>query len=1265
MLHAWTRRLAVAALAALVPFGTNSARAQNGPDVIVGDIPETSHYTSGGAVGGFRAYSIGTTSCNIGNQELTWNADTTVHPVISQNMYRLAGGRFEQIGQAWLKHGFCALQGTVCFSDCQPSQLGCGALGVHCSDPYSAGLNGQQGGLGPKFEVNATTGAFAYPFTGQGTTGDALFKRLRVLESDLTTAGALYFVSSMYVQPEDAAAGNNDNNESYRRVTVGGSFGLTLQGTTQRQKSGIEAWRDNDAAVVLTPADVPGDGRFILGYKVTDLGGGAFHYEYAVMNLNSHRSGQSFSVPIPSGTTVTNVGFHDVDYHSGEPYSNSDWTSSVGATSVSWATQTFAQNANANALRWDTIYNFRFDANVAPGAGGVTLALFRPGTPTSIAVAAQVPGGSAIPPPSNDLCANAFPISDGATSFSTAGATTDGPIETLCDNAGDNQVGADVWYLYTAGCDGAATVSACDATFDTKIAIYGAACPTGPNSALACNDDSCGTGGLRSSVAWTVAGGAQYLIRVGGFSTGGVPASGTGTLVVAGPPCGPQPPENDLCADALPIGDGATAFTTVNAETDGPAACGSLARDVWYLYTATCTGAVTIETCGATGYDSVLAAYNGPTCIGAELACNDDTCGLQSRITINATQGSQYLIRIGGFQGANGTGTVVIANDCPSPNDSCSGALPISAGTTTFNNANATNDGPTTCVVVGKDLWYRYTAPCSGPVTVAICGAATWDTVLTAYNGGTCPATQSRQIACDDDGCDTRRSTITFSTVGGNQYLIRIASWNNTAGGPGTLTLTGPDCPVPPANDDCNNRIGLAAGDTPFSTINATTDGPTHSACNFSGSNQITNDIWYNFPSNCTGALTVSVCQADYDAKLAVYDDAGCANLEARLLACNDDSCGLGPSVTVNTVSGRNYTIRVGGFNGATGTGILSLCCGVLPPANVAATDGACAGVTVSWDAVNAATGYEVWRNTSNNSATATQIAAPPGSPHLDATAVAGVTYFYWVKAVGVCGVSAFSSSDSGSRNGPPPAPTGVAATDATSCSDVTVTWNAAAAAAGYEIYRGTTNNPDMAELVGNDDASPFTDGLAAPGVGYFYWVVATNVCGASGFSNADAGSRGAPPASTSAVSASDDDPCDRIVVSWFDAAGATSYEIWRATTNDTGTAVQIGTDSASPFDDTTAPAGQVFFYWVKSVGVCGTSGFGPVDVGSRSCGLPGDMNCDGAVDNADIDGFVLALTDPAAYAIAYPGCDINHADVNGDNSVDNGDIDAFVDLLL
>jgi hypothetical protein len=370
------------------------------PDVIVGDIPNTSRY---GTQNGITSYSIGTTSCNLGSCWLLWISGTPDHPAIGQSMYRLKDGRFEQIGQSWLKHGFTALQGTVCSASCQPSGTGA-RLGIQCSDPYDSGLNGGQGRLGPKVDVNPNTGVFMYPDSRINLTGDVLYKRLQVHNADLDpnlNPGALYFVEGQYVTRDDADAKNQNNNASYRRVTVGAApFGLTLQSSTQRGQAAIRAWKTNDPSVVET--NINTDGLMIMGAKVTALGGGQYHYEYALHNLNSHRGAKSFSVPLPPGATVTNVGFHDVDYHSGEPFDGTDWTWFVTPTSITWSTQAYEVNQNANALRWGTLYNFRFDANMAPGSSLITVGMFKPGLPVSYTATtltpetcASAPNGSA------------------------------------------------------------------------------------------------------------------------------------------------------------------------------------------------------------------------------------------------------------------------------------------------------------------------------------------------------------------------------------------------------------------------------------------------------------------------------------------------------------------------------------------------------------------------------------------------------------------------------------------------------------------------------------------------------------------------------------------------------------------------------------------------------------------------------------------------------------------------------------------------------
>lgn len=64
------------------------------------------------------------------------------------------------------------------------------------------------------------------------------------------------------------------------------------------------------------------------------------------------------------------------------------------------------------------------------------------------------------------------------------------------------------------------------------------------------------------------------------------------------------------------------------------------------------------------------------------------------------------------------------------------------------------------------------------------------------------------------------------------------------------------------------------------------------------------------------------------------------------------------------------------------------------------------------------------------------------------------------------------------------------------------------------------------------------------------------------------------------------------------------------------------------------------------------------------SCVLVGDADCNMAVTVSDIGAFVLALTDPAAYAAAFPGCDATHSDMNGDSQVTVGDIGEFVNRL-
>src|SRR5262249_25949478 len=130
--------------------------------------------------------------------------------------------------------------------------------------------------------------------------------------------------------------------------------------------------------------DIQGDGRFIVAVKAIDIGGGMRRFEYAVHNLNSDRSAQSFTVAVPAGATIQNPGFHDINYHSGEIWSGTDWTPTTASNGITWQTQTYAQSTTANALRWGTCYSFHFECSQVPLT--MTLGLFKPGTPASVTI---------------------------------------------------------------------------------------------------------------------------------------------------------------------------------------------------------------------------------------------------------------------------------------------------------------------------------------------------------------------------------------------------------------------------------------------------------------------------------------------------------------------------------------------------------------------------------------------------------------------------------------------------------------------------------------------------------------------------------------------------------------------------------------------------------------------------------------------------------------------------------------------------------------
>jgi hypothetical protein len=143
------------------------------------------------------------------------------------------------------------------------------------------------------------------------------------------------------------------------------------------------------------------------------------------------------------------------------------------------------------------------------------------------------------PAPENDECLDALAVSDGATPFTTIGATDTGPLMPAgCGEGGPWEMISDVWFTYQASCSGLLEIETCGSSFDTYLAVYsGVVCPDIDMQPLVCSQNFplCGTG---SKVFLEVGAGDAYIIRIGSALPD---TTGDGTLTITctgdGPTC--------------------------------------------------------------------------------------------------------------------------------------------------------------------------------------------------------------------------------------------------------------------------------------------------------------------------------------------------------------------------------------------------------------------------------------------------------------------------------------------------------------------------------------------------------------------------------------------------------------------------------------------------------------------------------------------------------------------------------------------------------
>ena len=262
--------------------------------------------------------------------------------------------------------------------------------------------------------------------------------------------------------------------------------------------------------------------------------------------------------------------------------------------------------------------------------------------------------------------------------------------------------------------------------------------------------------------------------------------------------------------------------------------------------------------------------------------------------------------------------------------------------------------------------------------------------------------------------------------------------------------------------------------------------------------------------------------------------------------------------------------------------------------------------LSVTWQAVRLAESYEVWYGTSGNSAQAVKFGGDISGTEIVITNLTNEqTYYVWIKAKNVAGTSGFSLSANAKPSAFAVLPeTPDVPTVTPGSRELAVSWPAAEGALSYEVWTGVTNNAADAAKRGADvfDTSVTLNNLANDTT-YYIWVMAKNSVGTSGLSPMASGTPSAfaapPPAPQSAPTISAGS--GQLAVSWQEAEGALSYEVWMATTSNPTVATKSGDVSELSAVVAGLTNNTTYYVWINAKNSRGTSDFSPMASGTPS----------------------------------------------------------------
>jgi len=458
---------------------------------------------------------------------------------------------------------------------------------------------------------------------------------------------------------------------------------------------------------------------------------------------------------------------------------------SPSGTEVQLTTMRFDSADHLNNVTFTTPH---FTGEKSNGTWKVRVADVDPiivGTLTGASI--TVYGSNSPLPPANDNFESAEEFDAPSVTFNTSnrGATR----QTGEPRHADQRGGGSLWWLYRPATTGYLTLETTGSAVDTLLAVYRGDSLTGL-TLVSADDNSAGNGQARIARIPVVAG-DSLRIAVDGKNRQRGAIRLRASLEVAA--------LHDLFADARPetgnswshtwstAGSGATAYS---AQTGEPAhAVGVPAsRSVWYAWRPSANGTATVHTRGS-AFDTVLAVYQGSRVNGLrQIASNDNEPGrTSSKITFGVRNGDIYYLAVDGKGGAAGAYTISAAlggTVAPPPvNDGFANAIAIAGAPLQIRGVNLSATGQTgePNGPVRTSVWYRWTAPRTGVVTVSTEGSL-FDTTVGVYTGSSVASAVvlpsfpvGTGSAYNDNALPRQRwSRVRFSATANSSYLICV-----------------------------------------------------------------------------------------------------------------------------------------------------------------------------------------------------------------------------------------------------------------------------------------------------------------------------------------------------------------------------------------------------------------------------------------------------------------------------------------------------------